>query len=225
MGDCGTAPTCEEARAELETINRRLEAAYPATNRGVVPRVNTYSQSFIGPDAPVIYGSLWVAAWFVLLIACANLANLTVARTVGRWRDFSTRIALGAGRGRMMRQIFVESLTLASVAGALGWWITKWGVRAWAVETASIYQILDYTVGFRHAGLSGCDLPCCGDFVFPGSDGQSFADWCKRRSEKRRPRASRRVCAANTWRRYWLQARWRSPLCCYRAQASWFEVS
>ncbi len=136
----------QEARAELETINRRLEAAYPATNRGVVPRVNTYSQYNIGPDAPVIYGSLWVAAWFVLLIACANLANLTVARTIGRWRDFSTRIALGAGQGRMMRQIFVESLTLTSVAGALGWWITKWGVRTWAVETASIYQILDYTL-------------------------------------------------------------------------------
>jgi putative ABC transport system permease protein len=135
-----------EARAELETINRRLETAYPATNRGVVPKVDTYSQSWIGPDAPVIYGSLWVAAWFVLLIACANLANLTVARTVGRWTDFSTRIALGAGRGRMMRHIFVESLTLTSVAGFLGWWITRWGVRTWAVETASIYQILDYTL-------------------------------------------------------------------------------
>jgi putative ABC transport system permease protein len=135
-----------EARAELETINHRLEAAYPATNRGEVPSVSTYSQSFIGPDAPVIYGSLWVAAWFVLLIACANLANLTVARTVGRRSDFSIRIALGAGRWRMMRQIFVESLTLTSVAGVLGWWITKWGVRTWAVETASIYQILDYTL-------------------------------------------------------------------------------
>jgi putative ABC transport system permease protein len=138
----------QQARTELETINRRLEAAYPATNRGVVARVDTYSQANIGPDAPIIYGSLWVAAWFVLLIACANLANLTVARTVGRWSDFSTRIALGAGRGRMMRRIFVESLTLTSVAGVLGWWITRWGVRTWAVETASIYQILDYTLDF-----------------------------------------------------------------------------
>jgi putative ABC transport system permease protein len=138
----------QEARAELETINRRLETAYPATNRGVVTKVDTYSQSWIGPDAPVIYGSLWVAAWFVFLIACANLANLTVARTVGRWSDFSTRIALGAGRGRMMRRIFVESLTLTSVAGVLAWWITRWGVRTWAVKTASLYQILDYTLDF-----------------------------------------------------------------------------
>jgi putative ABC transport system permease protein len=84
----------------------------------------------------------------VLLIACANLAILTVARTVGRLSDFSIRIALGAGRGRMMRQIFVESLTLTSVAGVLGWLITKWAVHTWAVETASIYQILDYTLDF-----------------------------------------------------------------------------
>jgi predicted permease len=136
----------QQARAELDAINRLLATAYPATNRGVVPKVDTYSQSWIGPDAPLIYGSLWVAAWFVLLIACANLANLTVARTVGQWRDFSIRIALGAGRGRMIRQIFMESLTLTSVAGVLGWWIAEWGVRTWATETASIYQILDYTL-------------------------------------------------------------------------------
>ncbi len=140
------------ARAEIETINRRLEAAYPATNRGVVASLSTWSQSFIGPDAPIIYGSLWVAAWFVLLIACANLASLTVARTVGRWNDFSIRIALGAGRGRMMRQIFIESMALASVAGVLGWWIARWGVRTWAVETASIYQILDYSPGVGTLG-------------------------------------------------------------------------
>ncbi len=137
----------EKARAELETVSRRLEAAYPATNRGVVPRVQTWSQFFVGPDATMIYGTLWAAAWFVLLIACANLANLTLARTIGRWREFSTRIALGAGHGRMIRQILMESLTLAAVAGALGWWITEWSVRAWAVDTASRFEIRDYTMG------------------------------------------------------------------------------
>src|SRR4029077_7148247 len=99
-----------------------------------------------GPDAPIVYGSLWAAAWFVVLIACATLANLSVSRTIGRWRDLWTRIALGASRGRMTRQILVESLALTSLAAALGWWIAKWSVRTWAVATASRYQILDYTV-------------------------------------------------------------------------------
>lgn len=134
------------ARAELETINRRLAASYPATNRDVVPRVYTYSQIFVGPNAPVVYRSLWVAAWFVLLIACANLANLTLARTLGRSREFSTRIALGAGHWRMVRQLLTESLLLAGAGGALGWWIAAWSVRTWAVATASIHQVLDYTV-------------------------------------------------------------------------------
>jgi MacB-like periplasmic core domain len=177
----------QEARAELEIINHRLEAAYPATNHGVVPRVDTWSQSFIGPDAPIIYGSLWAAAWFVLLIACANLANLSVARTVGQWRDFSIRIALGAGRGRMMRQIFVESLMLTSVAGVLGWWIVKWGRAHVGCRNRLHLPDTRLHVGRRHAGLVGCNLPCRGDPVFPGSDGQSFAAWCKQRSEKRRP--------------------------------------
>jgi len=135
-----------EARAELETINRRLELAYPATNRHLVPTVATHSEFNSGRDATMIWGSLWAAAWFVWLIACANVANLTVVRTMGRWRELSTRIALGAGHGRMMRQMFTESLALTCVAGAIGWWITNWSVRTWVALTASRYQVLDYRV-------------------------------------------------------------------------------
>lgn len=143
--------TLEMARAELETINQRLQATDPVTDRGAVISVLTYSHH-AGPDAPMIYGSLWAAAWFVLLIACANLANLTLVRTIGRSREFSTRMALGAGQGRMVRQILMESLMLAAVAGALGWWITNWSVRTWAAATASRYLALDYTVD---AGILG----------------------------------------------------------------------
>jgi len=136
----------EEARAGLETINRRLEADYPATNRGLVIRFATHAEMNSGPDAPVIWGSLWAAAWFVWLIACANVANLSLVRTLGRWRELSTRMALGAGQGRMMRQLITESLVLTGVAGAIGWWITDWSVRTWEAITASRYQVLDYTV-------------------------------------------------------------------------------
>jgi putative ABC transport system permease protein len=136
----------QEARAELGTINPRLESAYPATNRNVVLSAVDNLHFHAGPNGPVIYGTLWAAGCFVLLIACANLTNLTLARTIGRSREFATRIALGAGQARMMRHIFLESLGLASVAGALGWWIATWSVRRWAAATASRFQILDYRV-------------------------------------------------------------------------------
>ncbi len=134
------------ARTELETINRRLETAYPATNRGLVPLLTDNMHAHAGPNAPIIYGTLWAGACFVLLVACANLANLTLARTVGRSREFETRLALGAGPGRMIRQVLMESLLLAAAAGTLGWWITNWLIRSWAAATASRYQILDYRV-------------------------------------------------------------------------------
>ena len=139
----------DEAHAELNTINRRLAVAYPESNRGVVPTVATHSGTNSGRDARLIWGSLWAGAWFVLAIACANLANLTLLRTMGRWRESSIRLALGGGLPRMLRQTFVESLLLAGVAGALGWWITTWSVRTWEAVTDSQYQVLDYTVDSR----------------------------------------------------------------------------
>ncbi len=139
----------QQARTELETINRRLEAAYPATNRGVSPTIFTHAEANSGADASMIWGSLWAAAWFVFLIACANLANLSLARSTGRAREYSTRIALGAGQRRMIRQVLMENLTIAAVAGAAGWWIAKWCVHQWDLATFSIYQVLDYTVDFR----------------------------------------------------------------------------
>lgn len=135
-----------EARAELETINGRLAMAYPATNRHLVPTVATHAEFNSGRNATMIWGSFWAAAWFVWLIACANVANLTLLRTIGRRRELSTRIALGAGQGRTMRQMLIESLALTAVAGAIAWWITNFSVRTWVAVTASRYQVLDYTI-------------------------------------------------------------------------------
>lgn len=133
------------AQAELDVINRRLENEFPATNKGVRARLFNYAQFELGPDAATIYGSLWTAALFVLLIACANLANLTLTRTLGRAREFATRIALGAGPWRLVRQIFGESLLVAAAGGAIGWWLARWGVRVWADATWSQYVVLDYS--------------------------------------------------------------------------------
>lgn len=137
IGRLRDGATLEEARAELDTIARRIQAEDPSTRRGE-PLVRTYSQAHVTPDAPMIYGSIWAGSCFVLLIACANLANLALVRTIGQWREFSTRIALGAGQARMVRQMLLESMALTGVAGALAWWITKWSVGTWAEATTSI---------------------------------------------------------------------------------------
>ncbi len=136
--------TPEAARTQLVTITARLEAA-DGISRGI-PLVQTYTQAHVSADAPRIYGALWAGAWFVLLIACANLANLTLVRTVGRWRELSTRVALGAGQTRMVRQMLIESLAVTGVAATIAWWLVKWSVRAWAESTASRYLVLDYSV-------------------------------------------------------------------------------
>jgi predicted permease len=145
IGRLRDGATQAEARAELHTITRRLPPVDPGTTRGT-PSVATYTEAHVAPDAARIYGSLWTGAWFVLLIACANLANLMLVRTGGRWREVLTRIALGEGRGRVARQMLIESIVVAALAAAPAWWIIGWSVRRWAEATASRYLVLDYSV-------------------------------------------------------------------------------
>jgi putative ABC transport system permease protein len=146
LGRLRPGATVQRARTELELVHRRLQDAYPDTNRRKLIDVVDNAHSHAGPNAPLIYLSLWAGACFVLLIACANVSNLALLRTIGRWREFSTRIALGGGCWRLARQVLVEHAIVIAAAGALSWRATTWGIRAWAASTASPYQILDYSI-------------------------------------------------------------------------------
>ena len=141
----------ERARAELEGIIQRLETEYPLSDRRFHLTVQDFAGFFVGPTAPLIYGSMLGAVGFVLLIACANLANLLLARALGRSREISVRIALGAGRWRVIRQLLIESLMLSALGGTLGWWIAKAGVSAYATAMAqkSSWLIIDYSMDHR----------------------------------------------------------------------------
>jgi putative ABC transport system permease protein len=151
FGRIADGVTIRSAQAEMDTIGRRLESAYPVTNQDVHPRVVNFHEAFIGPNAAEFYGAIWGAVGFVLLIACANLANLQLARAIGRFREISVRIALGAGRARIIRQLLIESIMLSSIGGVFGWLIAIGSVRAYELlaNPPSSYDHWDFALDHR----------------------------------------------------------------------------
>ncbi len=118
-----------QAGAELATISARLAREYPDTNKDVSATVATFNDRVVGTPLKVIFWSLQGAVAFVLLIACGNVANLLLARASHRSREISVRVALGAGRARIVRQLLVESLLLAVLGGIVGLGLSIFGIR------------------------------------------------------------------------------------------------
>jgi putative ABC transport system permease protein len=121
--------TVDQARAEIETIAARLEQQYPADNADQGVSLNPLLDSMVSESRPVLL-LLSAAVIVVLLVACANVANLLLARGTGRLREFALRAAIGADRGRLVRQMLTESAALSTLGAAGGMLLAYWATRA-----------------------------------------------------------------------------------------------
>lgn len=120
--------TVTEAQAEMQAIGARLERAYPETNTGVSLTVRPLLDKVVSGIRPTLVALLAMVT-FVLLIACANVANTLLARASGRQKEIALRTAIGASRARVVRQLLTESLLLAGVGAIAGLALALLGVE------------------------------------------------------------------------------------------------
>jgi predicted permease len=121
--------TLEQARADMGGVTQGLAETYPDADKGTGATIIPLRQLLVGGTQPILL-VLFGAVGFVLLIACVNVANLLIARSSGRAREFAIRTALGAGRARLLRQFVTESLLLSVAGGGLGLLLAFWGTKA-----------------------------------------------------------------------------------------------
>jgi predicted permease len=135
LGRLRSGATIETARAEMDAIAARLRTEYPRTNASFGVSTDALVDRVVGPTTERSLWLLFGSVGFVLLIACANVANLMLARVTARSREYSVRTALGASRVRLITQALAENLVLSllgAVAGTLIAWLGVVGLRAWA---------------------------------------------------------------------------------------------
>jgi predicted permease len=147
-----------QATVELNTIARRLAVQYPITDKDLTVRVESFHQRYNGGSVRMIFLLMLAAVGFVLLIACADVANMMLSRTLGRQREMSIRTALGASRWRVVRQLLIESVLLSVLGGLLGLGLAMLGVHWFDLATRIVrpYWIqftMDYSVFGYFAAL------------------------------------------------------------------------
>ncbi|HYJ86281.1 MAG TPA: ABC transporter permease, partial [Pyrinomonadaceae bacterium] len=139
----------EEAQVELSAIAARLAGQYPSSNTGIGVNTRSFLDNYVG-DYRQSLRVIFAAVGFMLLIACANVANLMLARATTRRREIALRLALGASRWRITRQLLTESLIVATVGGAFGVLLAMWGVNLLSrLNTGELSRIDEVSIDAR----------------------------------------------------------------------------
>ena len=148
----------DRASADLAAIMRRLAAQYPETNAGRAAYAVSLREEIVGPVRPLLL-ALGGAVGLMLLVACTNVASLFLARAIARGREFAVRAAIGAGRGRIVRQLLAESVLVAAVGGAAGAALAWAGVASHATQPLHVADRMPFLRGLTvDAGVLGATM-------------------------------------------------------------------
>jgi predicted permease len=152
VGRLADGVSARQAAVEVESIARRAITAHPDATRGLIGgQVEAFGDRYLGDQASAMFVTVMGAVVFVLLIACANVANLLLSRAVSRGREVALRYSLGATRLRIVRQLLIESIALAGLGGLAGLILAIYGISAFdaAVQTSQPPYWLRFTVDYR----------------------------------------------------------------------------
>ena len=170
FGHLASGVTRDQAQSEMINISKRIESENAETNKDIQARVRTFNEQQNGGPIRTVFLSLMGAVAFVLLIACANVANLLLSRAANRAREISVRVSLGASRWRIVRQLLLESVMLSVIAGLGGIAIAAVGIRLFDRATSDPDLGRPYWIQFTMDGnvIAFFALVCLGTGIIFG---------------------------------------------------------